>query len=102
VERGDYQVLRAEDSQMINRSEFARMVEPGMLLEMTIVMRQNTAFHENKGKCPRCRHMNLNATITNGWIEWHVSVQFLYAHNLLTQSPTAANVQDNSRSQKLT
>jgi hypothetical protein len=74
VERGDYEILRAEDSQMINRSEFGSMVEPEMVLEMIIVVRKSTALQDNKGKCPRCRHINLSAVIDNGWIEWKVNL----------------------------
>jgi hypothetical protein len=78
VERGDYEVLRAEDSHMINRSEFAKTVEPGMVLEMSIVMRQATAFKDSKEKCPRCHHINVNATVAGGWIEWKVPFKYTY------------------------
>jgi len=69
VERGDYEILRADDSRMINRSEFANAVEPGMVFEMSIVMRRSETVQDNKEKCPRCLHINSNATATGGWIE---------------------------------
>jgi hypothetical protein len=65
-------VIRAEDSQTIDRSKFASVVESEMILEMSIVMRQKMAFQDSKGNCPRCGHLNLNVAPTNGWIEWQV------------------------------
>jgi len=41
-----------------------------MVLEMCIVMQASSASQGNK--CPRCRHMNFNATVANGWVEWRV------------------------------
>lgn len=98
MEHGDYQVLRARDSQMIHRSEIASTVKPEMVLEMSIVMRQSAALHDNRGKCPQCRHMNLCAKETSGWVEWCVPLHFDSPEIHLRQSPTAPNVQDNFRS----
>jgi hypothetical protein len=66
--------MRSEDSRVINHTEFASTVRPGMVLEMNIILRKNSNFQANKEKCPRpqCRHINLNVTATNGWIEWRV------------------------------
>lgn len=74
MERGDYEVIRAEDSQAINCLGFA--VESGMVLEMSIVMRRTTS-QENIEKCPRCGHLNSNATADNSWIAWQVP-EFLF------------------------
>jgi len=41
VERGDYRMRRPEDSRMIAPSEFSRMVEPEMVLEMSIIIWRN-------------------------------------------------------------
>ena len=57
---------------MIGPSEFASTVEPGMVLEMSIVLRQKIPFQDNKETCPRCGHFNLNVTANSGWIEWKV------------------------------
>lgn len=80
MERGDYEVLHAEDCQVIDRSEFSSRVEPDMVLEMAIVMLETTALQDNKGKCPRCPHVNLNATVTNSWIEWQVHLNYVHTH----------------------
>ena len=42
VQRGDYHVLRAEDSQIIDPSELATIVSAGMVLEISIILRQET------------------------------------------------------------
>lgn len=65
-------MVRAEDNQIIGPSELADTVESGIKLEMGILMRQGTAFRDTKDKCPRCGHMNQNATIDHDWIEWRV------------------------------
>ena len=70
VERGDYQVIDAEDRR-ISPNELAAEVKPGMILEMSIILRQNAAFEDDK-KCPRCKFLNADVTARNGWIEWKV------------------------------
>lgn len=72
MERGDYQVIRADNNQVIGWSELPNTVESGMILEMSIILRQETAFQNTKEKCPRCGHVNLNVTANRGWIEWKV------------------------------
>ena len=69
MEQGDYEVVRAEDSQTIDPTEFPNAMEGGTKLEMSIVMRQRTA---NQTKCPRCSHMNSQLAADRGWIEWQV------------------------------
>ena len=76
IERGDYHVIRSGDSQMISRSEFANMVESGMKLEMSIVLRQKTA---NQERCPRCSHLNSHVAASRSWIEWQVSPNIMHA-----------------------
>jgi hypothetical protein len=73
IERGDYEILRAEDNQIIPRSEFGTAVEPGMKLEMSIVLWQERM---NQNKCPRCGHMNSQLPTESGWIKWQVPSNF--------------------------
>jgi phage FluMu protein Com len=40
---------------------------------MSIVLRQQVVFQDIKEKCPRCHYINLNVTVSGGWIEWKVS-----------------------------
>jgi len=65
-------VIRAEDNQIVDPGELASTAEPGLKLEMSIVLRQGTTFQDAKEKCPRCLHMNLDATVDHGWIQWKV------------------------------
>jgi hypothetical protein len=69
IQRGDYEVLHAKDNQIIDPSEFASTVEPGMKLEMSIVMRQSTA---DQTRCPRCGYFNSQVAVCDGWIDWQV------------------------------
>jgi len=76
IERGDYRLIRSEDSQVISRSRFASTVVSGTTLEMSIVVRQESASGGEKEKCPRCRHINLKSAGNSRWIEWKVSPKF--------------------------
>jgi hypothetical protein len=57
-------------------AEFASTVEPGMALEMSIVLRQKDSFQDNGKTCPRCGHISVSVKPYNGWIEWQVSLEF--------------------------
>ena len=74
VERGEYNMITAEGHTKIGPTEFAREVNPGMILEMSIVLRQRTTY--NRETCPRCHHINLSLATHNGWIEWQVILRF--------------------------
>ncbi|KIM85575.1 hypothetical protein PILCRDRAFT_338021 [Piloderma croceum F 1598] len=71
VARGDYMLIQADNSQVIIPSECASQVESGMVLEMSIVLRDDVLFvlDHDKNKCPRCGHINSGATTRSGWIE---------------------------------
>jgi hypothetical protein len=73
VRRDDYEVMRAQDSRIIVPSKLASTVEPGMVLEISIFLRQNATAQNDKMKCPRCRYINLNAC---DWIRWKVPLSF--------------------------
>ncbi|KIM74459.1 hypothetical protein PILCRDRAFT_14367 [Piloderma croceum F 1598] len=66
VKWGAYEVIRAEDSQTISPSKFAHSVEPGMVLELSIILRQDETLQDSKDKCPRCHFVNRNAPINRG------------------------------------
>lgn len=76
MERGDYQVIRAADSQTIDPSEFASMIVPEMKFEMSIIVRKTATFQKSLGECPRCLYVNYHIPAANGWIEWKVSFSF--------------------------
>jgi hypothetical protein len=76
IKQGDYKVICSEDSQIVGLSELASMVEQGMKLEMSIVLWQQTNFQDIKEKCPRCHHINVNATVDQAWIQWKVPFKF--------------------------
>ena len=75
-------MVSAEDNQIISPSIVARTIEPGMVVEMSIVLHQETNFQET---CPRCGHGSSNVTVASGWIEWKVSSIFC-ARSGLTSS----------------
>ena len=72
VQQGDYRVIRAEDNGTIDPSEFARTIKPGVVLEMSIVLRKKTSFPDKKQVCPRCDTVSLNVATHHGWIDWKV------------------------------
>lgn len=69
-------MMRTLDGQIIPHSEFA--VQPGMTLEIAIIIRQEGA-NQNE-KCPRCDYLNLNATVHHGWIDWQVCFNLYINH----------------------
>ena len=73
MRRDDYEVIRAEDSQIVDPSKLASMVEPGTVLEISIFLRQNIDPQDDKTKCLRCGHKNMNSS---DWIHWKVPITF--------------------------
>jgi Ubiquitin-like domain len=68
VERGDYRISSAEDGQVVGPSQLTSAAEAGIVLEMSIILRQEA----DTEKCPRCSFMNSRVTTIRGWIEWRV------------------------------
>jgi len=78
IMRDDYEVIRAQDSQIINPPDLGRMVEAGMVLEISIFLRQSAASLSDRKKCLRCGHINLDG---HGWIHWKVPLDILFINN---------------------
>lgn len=78
IERGDYEVMKAENGQIIGRSDFAAAVEEGVVLEMIIVLRQKAAFQKRKEMCPRCGHEAFYTMPHGSWSEWKVLIILLH------------------------
>lgn len=74
VEQGDFLIVSAGDNKKIAPIDLATEVKskPGTVLEMSIALRQTTSAFQGDRMCPRCRHLNLSATASNGWIQWKV------------------------------
>ena len=68
VERGEYNLIATDGYKRIGPIEFAQEVNPGVVLEMSIVLRHETAY--NRETCPRCHHINLSLAVHDGWIAW--------------------------------
>ena len=71
VERGDYQVISAEDDKVMAPSDFSA-VGPGTHLAISIILRRRTNSRINERKCPQCGLINSTATRSAGWIDWEV------------------------------
>jgi hypothetical protein len=48
IERGDYQIVRPESDQTVDRSAFAKVVKEGNVFETSIVLK----YHKNKRGMP--------------------------------------------------
>ena len=71
VKQGDFELIRPEDNRIISPSNFVSAAQPGMVFEMSIVLRQILAMlGDYKTTCPRCHHVNKAGDSLNGWIEW--------------------------------
>lgn len=67
VKKGDFQLINLIDQEAIRPAELVSTAQPGMIFEMSIVLRQTQELGQRK--CPRCRCVN-NAIGSNAWIEW--------------------------------
>ena len=75
VRRGDYRILQSEDDRFINPSQFSGSVRPGMTVEMSIVVREQTDDRQDRQgtqehRCPRCKHINQKVITRSGWVSW--------------------------------
>jgi hypothetical protein len=61
VRGGDYDVICPNNGQIVYPLEFASTVQPGMILKISIILRQDEPFQKNKDKCPQCHH--------NSWLD---------------------------------
>lgn len=69
VWQGDYYISRADDHQLVHRSEIGNVLKVGMVLEMNIVLRSARRLGMDGGDCPRCHYANHTAPIGQ-WVEW--------------------------------
>ena len=67
VEQGDYHVL--QDAQIVRHAKFADSVEPGMALEMSIILRKENVSQGSRKQCPRCQSNHTSVDV-DGWVEW--------------------------------
>ena len=70
VERGDYDILQAEDPLLIQRPDFDKKITPRMILEMIITMKESADFRRNSRICLRCSYLNDAVILNRGWVEW--------------------------------
>ncbi|KAJ7117206.1 hypothetical protein C8R43DRAFT_1037650 [Mycena crocata] len=69
IERGDYHIVSGEEGATILPMEFARKVQPGMQVEMSIVKRQlrNRRWGQmSNAQCPHCNRNDADE-LGNGW-----------------------------------
>lgn len=67
IERGDYQIVRPECNQTVDRSTFAKAVKEGDVFEMSVILKSQTKARE---ECPRCSHANAYSLSEGSWIRW--------------------------------
>ena len=72
VARGAYGVLQSRDTRIMQPVEFASRVQPGMELEMSIMLRQHNNLRDTRKECPRCHFINIGVTYVDAWVEWQV------------------------------
>lgn len=72
IQQGDYKILRSDNEKYIDRKEFPTVLQPGMTVELCIVLREPVADrHGSKEhRCPRCDHLNSKVITVSGWVSW--------------------------------
>ncbi|PPR01807.1 LOW QUALITY PROTEIN: hypothetical protein CVT26_013166 [Gymnopilus dilepis] len=87
VERGDFEIVRADSGGMIFPEDFARVVQEGDVLEMSAVFRLPATARRKAFRCPRCSRANISNLISRTWIrcfEYPLS-----SHSFLLTVPSA-------------
>lgn len=78
IERGDFALMRSDDYQTVDLHNLAEAVQPGMVLEMSIILREKHMVGHHPRRCPRCDHIN-NAPLAEKWVEWCVFASLMWA-----------------------
>lgn len=72
IQQGDYRILSSDDEEYINPTEISTALQPGMTVEMCIVLREPATkrYGREKHRCPRCNHINSKVITVSGWVSW--------------------------------
>lgn len=72
IEEGDFHLLRSDDCQLVHPDNLTDVVQSGVALEMTIVLREIYHFWGHPGTCPRCGYVNLHSSpyMRDSGVEW--------------------------------
>lgn len=72
IQRGDYRILSSDDEEFIKPAEISAVLQPGMTVEMSIVLREPVAerYGSEKHRYPRCNHVNRKVITISGWVSW--------------------------------
>ncbi|TDL21172.1 hypothetical protein BD410DRAFT_899010 [Rickenella mellea] len=67
VQEGDYHITRHDGKQVIHPQEWHRVVHAGMVVEMSIILKQRQPYSTKI--CPICGYLNSVASPKEGWID---------------------------------
>ncbi|TDL17344.1 hypothetical protein BD410DRAFT_552065 [Rickenella mellea] len=67
VQEGEYKVSRDAGKTIIRPEEWCRVVQAGMVVEMSIVFEHGEI--DRAEKCPICGYLNSNGSCSEGWID---------------------------------
>ncbi|TDL14119.1 hypothetical protein BD410DRAFT_846332 [Rickenella mellea] len=68
VQDGEYNISRNGGKTIIRPQEWARVVQAGMVVEMSVVLKQGR--FDRKKICPICGYLNSDGSPRAGWIDW--------------------------------
>ncbi|KZP13559.1 hypothetical protein FIBSPDRAFT_131739 [Athelia psychrophila] len=70
IQRGAYRILSSDDEEFINPTDISTVLQPGMTLEMSIVLREPAAerYGGEEHRCPRCNHINSKVITVSRWV----------------------------------
>ncbi|TDL15034.1 hypothetical protein BD410DRAFT_845537 [Rickenella mellea] len=68
VQNGEYNISYRSGKKIIRPQEWCRVVQAGMVVEMSIILKHGNLNRENI--CPICGYSNSDASPREGWIEW--------------------------------
>ncbi|KZP09489.1 hypothetical protein FIBSPDRAFT_900503 [Athelia psychrophila] len=71
LQRFGWGILSSEDDKIINPLDFSTVLQPGMTVEMSVVLHEReeeSLYGSKEHKCPQCGHLNSEAVTPNRWV----------------------------------
>ncbi|KZP32558.1 hypothetical protein FIBSPDRAFT_1036711 [Athelia psychrophila] len=70
IQQGDYKILTSDDEESIDPKDFSTVLQPGITVEMCIVLREPVTDRHGseQHRCPRCNHVNTKVITVSGWV----------------------------------
>ena len=65
-------IFKSNDDTVVSRSDFSAELQPGMTVEMSIVLHEQAEDRHvtEWSRCPRCNYVDNGVVAGSGWLSW--------------------------------